>query len=660
MALKPLKVLFIEDSKEDTDLLIKELIKGNFDPDWQRVQQQDTLLKALDEKHWDLILSDYEMPGFGGLIALAIVRERDTEIPFIFVSGVMGESTAVMAMKMGATDYVMKKNLHRLVPAIERELREFKVRRQHKLAEDAIRDQEGILLAIASSVKDAIILIDNEGNISFWNDAASRILGYREEEAIGKNLHQLIVPLRYLEKHQAVFTDFQTSGQGEAINRTLELHAVHKNRTEFPVELSLSSVMIKGKWCAVGILRDITERNRIKEELITAKEKAEESSRLKSSLLMNFNHELRTPMNGILGFARILKEAHSTPENIDMADTILTSGKRLMATLNSILDLAHLESDQTHLHPEIVDLDEEIIKVMANYRDLAAKKNIGLLDLSKQQIFAEIDRKLFYNVMLHLVDNAIKFTQKGAVTVEVTTETSNNKPLAVVKVVDTGIGIKPDQTHYIFEAFRQGSEGLARTYEGTGLGLTLCKKFVDLMGGTITMESTPGEGSVFTIRFPRRIVRREIREAKPGKSQYPATTYIETEEAKRPWILIVEDNKANADLIGYFLDSFCHVDQVSDGYSAISHTIARQYDLILMDINLSSEMNGIEATRAIRIQDNYHDVPVVAITGYAAPEERERIMHFGFDQFIAKPFDKETLVSKIREILNIKQGGDGA
>ena len=102
------------------------------------------------------------------------------------------------------------------------------------------------------------------------------------------------------------------------------------------------------------------------------------------------------------------------------------------------------------------------------------------------------------------------------------------------------------------------------------------------------------------------------------------------------------------------------MDQVSDGYSAISHTIARQYDLILMDINLSSEMNGIEATRAIRIQDNYHDVPVVAITGYAAPEERERIMHFGFDQFIAKPFDKETLVSKIREILNIKQGGDGA
>ncbi|MCK9203066.1 MAG: response regulator [Bacteroidales bacterium] len=651
---KQIRVLIIEDSEEDTGILIKELNKGQYELYWRRVDQQDTLKSALDENTWDLILSDYEMPGFGGLIALSIVHEKAPDIPFIFVSGVMGEATAVMAMKMGAADYVMKGNLQRLVPAIERELREFSIRRKHKQAEDAYKDQEGVIGAIASSVRDAIIMIDNDGNISFWNEAATVMLGYKREEAMGKNLHKLIVPAEYYDHFKTAFAGFRSSGEGHAINRTMELNAVNKKGLLFPVELSLSPVKTKGKWCAVGLLRDITERIRIKEELIKAKEKAEESSRLKSSLLLNINHELRTPMNGILGFARILKEAHTKPENIEMADTILTSGKRLMATLNSILDLAHIESDQTHVNPEIFNLDEEVQKVISNYEDLAKKKNIGLTDLTREAIFAEVDRNLFNNIILHLVDNAIKFTSCGSVTVKVEAEKSGKSEFATVKVIDTGIGIMPEQTKYIFEAFRQGSEGLARTYEGTGLGLTLCKKFVDLMGGAIELNSKPSEGSVFTVRFPRimaNVVEKQVskEDVLPG-SKHPID---ERWKNNKPSVLIVEDNKANADLIEFFIGPFCSVDKAYDGYSAISKSIAKQYDLILMDINLSSEMNGIEAARAIRILDNYHDVPFIAITGYATPREKEEIMSNGFSHFIPKPFEREMLISAIKEALKL-------
>ncbi|MEI7980719.1 MAG: response regulator [Bacteroidota bacterium] len=651
---KSIRVLLIEDSAEDTNTLVEELKKGNFEVHWQRVDQKNTLSDALESGTWDLILSDYEMPGFGGLIALSMVREKGLDVPFIFVSGVMGESTAVMAMKMGATDYVMKGNIQRLLPAIERELRDAAIRNKQKLAEDAFRDQEGILRAITSSVKDAIIMINSDGNISFWNEAASHILGFKKEEILGKNLHQLIVPEKYRENFLSVFPSFQSAGNGAMINKTVELQAIKKNKNEIPVELSLSPVKIKGKWCAVGILRDITERIRAKEELVRAKEKAEESSRLKSSLLLNINHELRTPMNGILGFARILKEEGTNTENIEMADTILTSGKRLMGTLNSILDLAHLESDQKRINPEIVRLDEEVTKVLTTYEDLAKKKNIGLERLYSEVVFAKVDRNLFNNIILHLIDNAIKFTNTGTVSVSIESEIRKKADFATVKIKDTGIGILPAQKSFIFEAFRQGSEGLARTYEGTGLGLTLCKKFVDLMDGEIELESMPAEGSTFIVRFPR------VEEKLTGITLKPdhyrenmQEQHKEKWKTTRPLVLIVEDNKANSDLIEFFVSPFCTVEKAYDGYTAISKAISKQYDAILMDINLSSDMNGIEATRAIKIIESYKNVPIIAITGYATADEKEQILSNGLTHFISKPFEKEILISIIRNALGL-------
>ncbi len=651
---KPIRVLIIEDSPNDTAVLVDELKKVYHDLFWHCVDRQESLIAALDNGHWDLILSDYEIPGFGGLIALSLVREKGLDVPFILVSGMMSESTAVLAMKMGATDCIMKVNLQRLLPAIERELRDAAIRHKHRLAEDAFRDQEGVLRAITSSVKDAIIMIDNDGNISFWNEAASRILGYKKDEVLGKSLHHLISPARFNNGFAAAFPAFQSNGQGPAINKTLELEAIRKNRTVIPVELSLSSVRIKGKWCAIGILRDITERQKVKEELIMAKEKAEESSRLKSSLLLNINHELRTPMNGILGFARILKEAHTKIEYIEMADTILTSGKRLMATLNSILDLAHLESDQTRIYPEIVNLTEEVHNAVKNYEDLAKKKNIELSVLSETELYANVDRGLFRNIIHHLVDNAIKFTKSGSVTILVEAELRGKSELVAIRVKDTGTGILPEQKNYIFEAFRQGSEGLARTYEGTGLGLTLCKKFVDLLNGEIDLETIPGTGTVFIVRFPRVYATKpEFRKPDREPGQTEPIPVVEKVYDSKPLVLIVEDNKANSDLIEFFINSFCTVEKAFDGYTALSQAIIKQYDAILMDINLSSEMNGIEVTRAIKIMDNYKEIPINAITGYATANEKEQILKNGLTHFISKPFEKEVLISTIRQALRL-------
>lgn len=651
---KPIRVLIIKKPGADATALTSELQKSHLDFFLHPVDRKEDLIAAIANERWDLILADCEIPGFLGVDVLSILLEKKIDVPFILISDTKDELNALKAMKMGATDYIVKENLNRLIPAIERELRDASIRHKHRQAEDAYRDQEGVLRAITSSVKDAIIVIDNDGNISFWNEAATHILGYKKEEALGKNLHNLISPVCFHESFSKAFPAFQSSGQGSAINKTLELEAITKNGVQIPIELSLSSVRIKGKWCGIGILRDITDRLKVKAELISAKEKAEESSRLKSSLLLNINHELRTPMNGILGFARILKEAHTKTEYIEMADTILTSGKRLMATLNSILDLAHLESDQTRVFPEIVNLPEEVNKAVKNYEDLAIKKNIGLSVQSVPELFAKVDRGLFSNIIHHLVDNAIKFTNTGYVSISVEAELRGKSELVAIRVKDTGIGILPEQKKYIFEAFRQGSEGLARTYEGTGLGLTLCKKFVDLLNGEIDLESIPGTGTVFIVRFPRvNKKKQEIWETATDPNQTLPGPAVGKFNGSKPQVLIVEDNKANSDLIDFFINSFCTVEKAYDGFTALSLALVQQYDAILMDINLSSDMNGIEVTRAIKIMDNYKDIPIIAITGYATDHEKEEILKNGLTHFISKPFEKEVLISTIRQALKL-------
>jgi PAS domain S-box-containing protein len=387
-------------------------------------------------------------------------------------------------------------------------------------------------------------------------------------------------------------------------------------------------------------------------ELVQAKEKAEESNRLKTSLLANMSHELRTPMNGILGFSSLLNDTLDDPHQKMMADSVLRSANRLMETLNSIMDLSQLQADKTMLKYENACLNEEILKILENHREMAEAAGIELKSSLGNNVICDIDTTIFRRIIQLLLDNAIKFTEKGSATISLKTETTSEITQAIITVSDTGIGIASEYLEVIFDEFRQVSSGFGRYYEGNGLGLTLCRKFLKLLNGQISVKSTPGKGSDFTITFPL-----------TNFSQ--TSVYIENDQAENnqiisnteiagkslPKVLIVEDNELNTQLLEIYLEGIYETFSTNTGESAISVSKETLFDLILMDINLGSGLNGMEAASEIRKIADYDKIPIIAVTGYTSREEQINITSGGCSHYLAKPFRKSELLKIIEEVI---------
>jgi len=259
---KELQVLMLEDEPTDAELTERELRKGGLVFSVRRVDTRDAFVAALIERPPDLILADYRLPAFDGLAALAIVRERLPEVPFVFVSGAMGEELAIETLLQGASDYVLKGHLSKLVPAVKRALLDAEQRRRRKEAEEGLKESEERFRNMAESAQDGIVIIDQDGLITYWNPAAVCMFGHDRDEALGRDLHLLLTPARNHEAYRKGWTRFRQTGSGTVVDKTLEMDALHKNGQEFPVELSISAAPIKGNWHAVGIIRDITERKR--------------------------------------------------------------------------------------------------------------------------------------------------------------------------------------------------------------------------------------------------------------------------------------------------------------------------------------------------------------------------------------------------------------
>lgn len=254
------------------------------------------------------------------------------------------------------------------------------------------------------------------------------------------------------------------------------------------------------------LLEEIEHHKETANLLVLEKEKAEEMNRLKSNFLANMSHELRTPLNGILGFSEIMMDVEHSPEFKEMAARIHESGKRLLTTLNSILDLSIIESKKLKVNREVFNIAEETQRNMSAFYSMAEKKNIYLKYLPvKSDMVCSLDKQLFFQVLSNLLHNAIKFTIDGGVTVILDSVEENMTKYAIIRVTDTGIGI-PDKFHeLIFDEFRQVSEGLSRHFEGSGIGLTITKKYVEYLDGILTLQSRPGVGTTFVLKFPQSI-----------------------------------------------------------------------------------------------------------------------------------------------------------
>ena len=521
---------------------------------------------------------------------------------------------------------------------------------ERKEAEKALKESERHFRTIFEKAGSGMVLTDLNGVIVEANNAFCKMIGYTENELKQFTFSDFTHPEDNLKSVSEIIQEGLDRNSAYVIHS--QKRFIHKSGRIVWGKLTNTFIHhADGKpKLGLSMVEDITEQKISEEALIKAKEAAEEASRIKSSLMANMSHELRTPMNGILGFSQILNEELVDPFLKDMNHKILTSGKRLMNTINSILDLSLFESTVPEIIINEYNMSDLFTSLSPLYENIAAEKKLDFnVIINEPNIFINVDQHLFEQIINNLLDNAIKYTDKGEITVTISSEEEEGKCYGVLCVSDTGIGIEKEYFDFIFDAFRQVSEGIGRRYEGAGLGLTLVKKMVTLLGGTIHIESSLGQGSTFLVKLPGEIIIPFGKIA--GEETILTQKGISSE--RRPRVLLVEDNVVNQDVAIIFLKDLCDIDQVEDGKSAIEMASIIKYDVILMDINLGPGINGIEAAQKIREISGYEKTPLIAITGYALAGDKERLLSLGLTHYLPKPYDREQIVKIIEEALDL-------
>ncbi len=471
------------------------------------------------------------------------------------------------------------------------------------------------------------------GNTMNAEEFARRLVHPDDSKMVVASLNEAInspIP-EYLGQTEArVFRD-----NGDVTNVMVQFKAV-KDRTGQTIKI-------------VGINQDITEQKRFEQELMRAKEKAEESDRLKSAFLANMSHEIRTPMNGILGFTELLKAPELTGEKQQIFINIIEkSGARMLNIINDIISISRIESGEVQLSITHVNIDELAKDIVDFFKPEAEKK---VLALSYKNIFPEnqtstkTDKEKVYAVLANLVKNAIKFTETGSI--EIGAEKKGKFIEFFVK--DTGSGVPQEQQEIIFERFRQGSESTNRNYEGAGLGLAISKAYVKLLGGEIWIERNIDQGAIFyfTIPYPDVIKEKEQLKAMPEE------VILNHGKLK---ILIAEDDEASQMLLEIIISPLASESFYAyTGKEAVE--LCRKHpeiDLVLMDIDMPG-MNGYEATRQIRKFNK--EVFIIAQTAYGLSGDKDKALKAGCNDYISKPIDKRALLKMIEKRLRKENVG---
>ena len=400
------------------------------------------------------------------------------------------------------------------------------------------------------------------------------------------------------------------------------------------------------------------ELRKQRHELRVARDAAEEASRVKSEFLANMSHEIRTPMNGVLGFTELLLGTAITPTQEEYLTIVQTSADSLLAIINEILDFSQVDAGEMRLHPVPFSLRDTLVSTTAIFGGLARKKSLNLRcklpDNLPTTVVGDPDR--IRQIMVNLIGNAIKFTEKGSVTLRVDADPSDTQVALVISVADTGVGIDDAQQERIFQAFAQVDGTLTRVFGGTGLGLTISQQLASMMDGTIEAESTLGEGSTFRFCVTLPIIDELPPQAGEQQTDPISNTFTIISSGRQLRFLLAEDNPINQMLTLSFLRAHdIDVTLVETGSEALAQW-SNNYDLILMDVQLP-ELSGLDVTRKIRECEAEHDshVPIIALTARAMKGDREECLEAGMDAYLSKPFNREQLISCIKAQLDQAQ-----
>lgn len=683
---KNIQILVIEDNEDDALLEIDELRKSGLKVEYERVETAEALMTSLNAKDWDCIISDYSMPRFSGLEALRLLKETQKDIPFILISGAVGEETAVEAMKAGAHDYIMKNNMKRLPPALEREIREAGIRKEKKMAEATIRYERMLLRTLIDNLPDSIYIKDSNACRVVSNTADYSLLGCKsEEEVIGKTDKELYTNqsgyINYDDdlavirtgnavinreeefidsdgkQHWVLSTKVPLRNEQDEITGLVGMRNDITYRKQAEFALMESERILKKQNHEYQVLnreylslndelrKSFEQIQNINSELIVAKNRAEESDKLKSAFLANMSHEIRTPLNAILGFSAYLKDEDlEKQKTTHYVEIIEASGKQLLTIINDILDISQIEAGQLNIIEESVNINHMCHELHDQFSELLGQRPVSLiLEIKKIPENLEIltDNNRLRQVLCNLLDNAMKFTSEGRIEFGCRLD----KEQLEFFVIDTGIGISPENHSLIFKPFRQVETTTTRNYRGNGLGLSISRALVEKMGGKLFFTSEPGKGSAFRFRIPCKLAKR--------MNLYTETTVAGNEP--RDWnhhlVLVVEDEIYNYSYIESLLSSTrVKILHAWNGEEAVKMVKENpDISLVLMDIRMPV-MDGYTATG--KIKELRPQLPVIAQTAFAFSEDKEKALKVGFDNYITKPSPKKMIVDVLEGYLN--------
>lgn len=507
-----------------------------------------------------------------------------------------------------------------------------------------LRDQEIRLLFERTS--DAVVTMDAEGLIRSWNPRAESLFGWREIEVLGRSVAETVVPEALREAHRMGLARFLETGEGPALGRMIELSAMRRDGSEFPVEVILVPTQGPHSWQFTSFIRDISTRKSTEAEIQKASEAAHAANRAKSEFLANVSHEIRTPMNGILGMTELALGTNLTPEQREYLDTVKKSAKGLLAILNSVLDFSKIEAGKLEVDHISFSVRTVIDDATRLHSFRAQEKGIRLFGVVSPDVPERItgDPLRLGQVLGNLVSNALKFTDRGEVEVRAAIErASGAAPVLHFSVRDTGIGIPASKQALLFHEFTQVDASATRKFGGTGLGLAISSRLVGLMGGKIWVESEPGKGATFHFTIA-------LNTARTMASDTPSIAAPGADPARRYRVLVADDNPVNQRLAAAILTKRGHdVVVASDGASALQSLRVGPFDAILMDVQMP-DMDGIEATRAIRRGDageGAKSIPIIAMTAHAMLGDRDRFIGEGMSDYLSKPVDARELVGMV-------------
>ena len=602
-------ILHLEDSPLDCELACATLERAGLACAVERVETRSAFEAALAGRRHDLILADFALPAFDGLSALAIARARAPDLPFVFLSGRMGEDAAIDALKQGATDYVLKERLPRLAPAVRRALDEAATRAERRRAEDDLRR----LHQAIDDIRDyAIFTLDLAGRIVSWNDGSRRIFGYPEAAILHQPFERLFTP-----------ADRAAGVPGGALDRAVadgrdaaERRLVAADGRSFLASCVLTTVQDddgdRVAWSVV--VEDVTARKRLEEELRQARDAADRANAAKSRFLAAAAHDLRQPVQSMMFFTAALQGSVAGDAGRTMLDNVERGLEALKGLLDGLLDISKLDAGT--IEPQVSDfpLADVLAALTAACGPLADGKGLAWHVDAAAPPSVRTDRVLLERILRNLVHNAVRYTEQGHVRIAVAPAGGRVR----IAVEDTGVGIPADSREEIFQEFQQlGNPGRDRE-KGLGLGLAIVRRLAALLDLPVSVDSTVGAGSVFTVEVPLAADRAD---APHGRADPAAVRAAGPAAGDRPpLVVVVEDDAvvllgttAYLESEGYGIVAASSPAEALEKVRALGETPCA----ILVDYRLGGTMTGAEVIEEVRRLCGT-PVPAMILTGEMA------------------------------------------